>query len=73
MRANSDTLQFWETSGSLPRFTLTQSGLVGIGTQTPAFKLDVAGQIRSSSGGFVFPDGSTQTTAAVSGGSHHGS
>jgi len=67
--SNSDTLQFWETSGSFPRFTLTQSGLVGIGTQTPAFKLDVAGQVRSSSGGFVFPDGSIQTSAAVSGGS----
>ena len=36
---------------------------VGIGTTTPAYTLDVAGQIRSSSGGFVFPDGSTQTTA----------
>jgi hypothetical protein len=36
---------------------------VGIGTTAPAYKLDVAGQIRSSSGGVVFPDGSTQTTA----------
>jgi hypothetical protein len=37
---------------------------VGIGTTTPAFPLDVAGIIRSSTGGFMFPDGSTQATAA---------
>lgn len=43
---------------------LYNNGYVGIGTTTtPAYKLDVAGQIRSSSGGIVFPDGSTQTTA----------
>jgi hypothetical protein len=39
------------------------TGNVGIGTTAPAYKLDVAGQIRSFSGGIVFPDGSTQTTA----------
>lgn len=37
---------------------------VGIGTTSPATKLDVAGMVRSSSGGFIFPDGSAQTTAA---------
>jgi hypothetical protein len=37
---------------------------VGIGTTKPAFPLDVAGTIRSSAGGFMFPDGSTQATAA---------
>lgn len=41
---------------------------VGIGTATPAYTLDAAGTIRSSSGGFMFPDGTTQTTAAVAGG-----
>jgi hypothetical protein len=44
---------------------LTISGSsIGIGT-TPSsnYKLDVSGPIRSSSGGFVFPDGSSQTTA----------
>lgn len=46
----------------------TSSGRVGIGTSTPAYKLDVAGNIRSSSGGFVFPDGTIQTTAATGGG-----
>ena len=40
------------------------AGNVGIGTPGPAYKLDVAGQIRSSSGGFVFPDGTIQSTAS---------
>lgn len=44
------------------------SGNVGIGVAAPAAKLDVAGQIRSSVGGFKFPDGTVQTTAAGSGG-----
>jgi Chaperone of endosialidase len=42
---------------------------VGIGNAAPSYRLDVAGPIRSSAGGFVFPDGTTQTTAATSGGS----
>ena len=46
------------------------SGNVGIGTTTPGYTLDVAGQIHSSAG-YVFPDGTTQTTAAsASGGSY---
>lgn len=44
------------------------NGRVGIGTSTPTHKLDVAGAIRSSTGGFVFPDGSVQLTAATGGG-----
>ena len=43
-------------------------GFVGIGTTSPTYKLDVAGQIRSSTGGFRFPDGTVQTTAAAGGG-----
>ena len=41
---------------------------VGVGTTTPAYPLDVAGTIRSSSGGFMFPDGTIQTTSASGGG-----
>jgi hypothetical protein len=40
-------------------------GNVGIGSTAPAQKLDVAGTIRSSSGGFVFPDGTIMTTAVT--------
>ncbi|MBT9333386.1 hypothetical protein [Paracidobacterium acidisoli] len=42
--------------------TFPASGNVGIGTTSPQFKLDVIGQIHSSTG-FVFPDGSSQVTA----------
>lgn len=40
-------------------------GNVGIGTQTPGQKLSVAGTIESTTGGYKFPDGTTQTTAPV--------
>ena len=40
-------------------------GNVGIGIKTPAEKLEVSGTIRSTTGGFKFPDGTTQTTAAT--------
>lgn len=45
------------------RFNVLQNGNVGIGTATPTEKLSVNGNIQSTSGGFKFPDGSTQTTA----------
>ncbi len=40
------------------------SGNVGIGTDTPSSLLTVNGIIESLTGGFKFPDGSTQTSAA---------
>ena len=50
--SGSDKLQFWESTGTQPRFTLTQAGTVGIGTDTPnaSYKLDVAGSLNTSSG-----------------------
>ncbi|UCE08258.1 MAG: hypothetical protein JSW07_09645, partial [bacterium] len=42
-------------------------GNVGIGTTSPNDKLEVAGTIHAISGGFRFPDGTTQTTAATGG------
>jgi hypothetical protein len=51
----------WTTLGSNITYN---SGNVGVGMSTaPAYKLDVAGQVRSSSG-FVFPDNTVQMTAA---------
>ena len=40
------------------------SNNVGIGTSDPTAKLEVNGTIESSTGGFVFPDGSVQSTSA---------
>jgi len=41
---------------------------LGIGTLTPNYPLEVAGIIYSTDGGFKFPDGTIQTTAATGGG-----
>lgn len=53
--------------GGAERVRITGNGNVGINTPSPTQKLDVAGTIRSSSGGFMFPDGTTQTTATLRG------
>jgi len=48
---SSDSLQFWESTGINARFSLTQAGNLGLGTQTPGFKLDVQGGSINASGG----------------------
>jgi hypothetical protein len=43
------------------------NGNIGIGSDTPTSKLSVQGMIETTLGGYKFPDGTIQTTAAVSG------
>lgn len=44
-------------------FPTSSTGNVGVGSSNPGKTLDVSGIVRSISGGFIFPDGSTQTVA----------
>lgn len=65
-RASSD-LFFLDTYDGTTVATVlaaVPTGNVGVGTITPRQRLEVAGTIFSSLGGFAFPDGTTQTTAA---------
>ena len=51
-------------SGAYGRVFLAENGgTVGIGTTSPSSPLTVNGVVESLSGGFKFPDGTTQTTA----------
>ena len=54
-------LQIVNGSGQ-PFVAFENGGNVGIGTTTPSYALDVAGQVRATTG-FVFPDNTVQTTA----------
>ena len=65
-------VKFYDAWNAQTRMTVLTSGNVGIGT-TPASgaKLEVAGTIHSTTGGFKFPDNTTQTTAATSASSNY--
>jgi hypothetical protein len=53
------------TSTGPNQFLIRAGGGVGINTNAPATPLDVNGVVRSRSGGFQFPDGTTQASAAA--------
>lgn len=67
---NTLALAFEVMNAEAMRLAPTTSNLlVGTTTDNGTDKLQVAGKIKSTTGGFVFPDGTTQTTAASGGGS----
>ena len=50
----------------VPRFTFVDQGQLGIGTTSPHYPLEVNGIISATAGGFRFPDGTIQSSAAGS-------
>jgi hypothetical protein len=65
----ANRLPKWTGSSTLGNSVMAENGgRIGIGTGSPTDKLTVVGTIRSTTGGFRFPDGTVQTTAATGGG-----
>lgn len=62
---NNGNFGLFDTTSSNYRLYVTAAGNTGIGTTTPTNKLEVAGTIKSTTGGFVFPDGTIQLSAAA--------
>ena len=58
--------------GAANGITIDNDGNVGIGLNSPNDKLSVVGVISSTTGGFRFPDGTIQNTAATGGGTDCG-
>ena len=61
-------VRFYTNNGTLNEgLRVTSASNVGIGTAAPTQKLSVAGVVQSTTGGFMFPDGTVQTTAGHGG------
>ncbi|MBI4086285.1 MAG: tail fiber domain-containing protein [Candidatus Liptonbacteria bacterium] len=53
--------------GQNPIFVVRNDGSIGIGTANPTSTLTVVGAVKSTNGGFIFPDATIQTTAYLGG------
>lgn len=54
-------------AGNHPTISVLSTNKVGVGTSEPTTALTVSGTISTTSGGYQYPDGTIQTTAAFSG------
>lgn len=65
-RITSESNSLIVHTNGVERLRVDSTGNVGIGTNLPSAKLEVAGMIYTTTGGIKFPDNSIQTTAGVS-------